>query len=94
MLHLFIYLVGLQTKGKFACPVFGPKIKSRCSRSLAKEVFDEYRHFLPKNHSYQTTDKAKFNGKEENGKKPRRITPHLWKMEYIRNRQCTQIIYV
>jgi hypothetical protein len=52
MLHLFIYIVGLQTKGKFSCPVCGPGIKSRHSRSLAKEVFDEYRHFLPKNHSY------------------------------------------
>jgi hypothetical protein len=68
-LHLFIYLVGLQTKGKFACPVCGPRIKSCRLRSLGKEVFDEYRHFLPKNHSYRTTDKAKFNGKEENGKK-------------------------
>ena len=57
-------------------------------------MFDEYRHFLPKNHSYRTTDKAKFNGKEENGKKTRRMTPRLWKLEYIRNRQGTQIIYV
>jgi hypothetical protein len=54
MLHIFIYLVGIQTKGKFACPVCGPMIKSCRSRSLAKEVFDEYRHFLPKNHSYRT----------------------------------------
>ena len=67
-LHLFIYLVGLQTKGKFACPICGPRIKSRCSRSLAKEVFYEYRSFLPKNHSYRTTDKEKFNGKEEREK--------------------------
>ena len=37
--------VGLQTKGKFACPVCGPKIKYRRSKSLRKEVFDEYRHF-------------------------------------------------
>jgi hypothetical protein len=57
-------------------------------------VFDEYRHFLPKNHSYQTTDKANFNGKEENGKKPRRMTPRVWKLKYIRNRRGTQIIYV
>ena len=69
-LHLFIYLVGLQTKGKFACPVCGLRIKSRRSRILAKEVFDEYRDFLPTNHSYRTTDKANFNGKEENEKKP------------------------
>jgi hypothetical protein len=57
-------------------------------------VFDEYKHFLPKNHNYQITDKEKFNGKEENGKKPRRMTPHLWKLEYIRNRQSMKIIYV
>ena len=57
-------------------------------------MFDEYRHFLPKNHRYQTTDKGKFNGKEENGKKTRRMTPRLWKLEYIINRQGTQIIYV
>ena len=69
MLHLFIYLVDLQTKDKFACPVCGLRIKSCRSRSLEKEVFDEYRHFLPKNHSYRTTNKANFNGKEENGKK-------------------------
>jgi hypothetical protein len=93
-LHLFIYLVGLQTKGKFACPVCGPMIKARHSRSLEKEVFDEYIKFLPKNHSYRTIDKAKFNGKEENVKKPRRITPHLWKFEYIRNCQGMQIIYI
>jgi hypothetical protein len=37
--------------------------------SLAKEVFYEYGHFLPKNHSYRTTYKENFNGKEENGKK-------------------------
>ena len=35
--------VGLQTKGKIACPVCGPKIKSRRSKILRKEVFDEYR---------------------------------------------------
>ena len=33
-------------------------------------MFDEYRNFLPKNHSYRNTEKSKFNGKEENGKKP------------------------
>jgi hypothetical protein len=69
-------------------------IKSRHSRSLSKEVFDEYWNFLPNNHSYRTTDKAKFNGKEENGKKPRRMTPRLWKLEYIRNCPGMQIIYV
>jgi DNA-directed RNA polymerase subunit RPC12/RpoP len=94
MPHLFIYLVGLQTKGKFACPYCGSRIKSRHSRSLVKEVFDEYRHFLHKNHSYQTTDKAKFNGKEGNGKKPQRMTPRLWKLEYIINFQGTEIKYV
>ena len=47
----YIY-VGLQTKGKFACPVCGPKIKSRRSKILRKEVFDEYMHFVSKNHRY------------------------------------------
>jgi hypothetical protein len=83
MLHKFIYLVCLQTNGKFACPVCVPRIKSHRSRSFGKQVFDEYRHFFPNNHSYQTADKEKFNGKEENGKKPQRMTPHLWKLEYI-----------
>ena len=57
-------------------------------------MFDEYRHFLPKNHPYRTTDKAKLNGKEGNGKKTRRMTPHLWKLEYNRNRQGMQLVYV
>ena len=30
----YLYIVGLQTKGKFACLVCGPKIKSRRSKSL------------------------------------------------------------
>ena len=37
---------GLQTKGKLACPVFGPNMKSYCSRSLGKQLFDEYKHFI------------------------------------------------
>ena len=28
----YLYIVGLQKKGKFACPVCGPKIKSRHSK--------------------------------------------------------------
>jgi hypothetical protein len=35
-----------------------------------------------------------FNGKEEIGLKPRRMTPHLWRIEYNRNRQGTQFVYV
>ena len=81
-------------KGKFACPFCGPRIKLCRSRSLTKEVFDEYRHFLPKNHRYRTTKKTIFNGKDENGKKPQRMTPHLWKLEYNRHRHGMQIVYV
>ena len=69
--------VGLQLKGKFACLVCGPKIKSHSSKSLRNEVFDEYRHFLSKNHRYRSTKKHLFNGKEENALKQHRITPHL-----------------
>jgi hypothetical protein len=57
-------------KGKFSCPVCGPKMKYRHSKSLGKMVFDEYRHFLPKNHRYRTTEKHIFNWKEETGLKP------------------------
>ena len=81
--------VGLQTKGKFACLVCGPKTKSRRSKSLGNEVFDEYRHFLSKNHRYQTTEIHLFNKKKETALKPQIMTPHLWKFQYNRNRQGT-----
>ena len=42
----YLNIVGLHTKGKFSCPFCGPKIKSRHSKNLRKEVFDEYTHFL------------------------------------------------
>ena len=78
----YLNIVGLQTKGKFAFPFFGPKIKSHHSKSLRKEVFDEYRHFLSKNHRYRTTERNIFNGKQETALKPWRMTPHLWKRQY------------
>ena len=56
--------------------------------------FEEYGHFLPRNNRYRTIEKTKINDKEENGKKPQRMTPHLWKLEYNRNRRGMQIIYV
>ena len=52
--------MGLQTKGKFACPFCGPKIKSRREKSLRKELFEEYMNFLSKNHMYRTTKKNYF----------------------------------
>jgi hypothetical protein len=55
------------------------------SRSLGKEVFYDYRNFLPKNHMYQTTKKHIFDGKEETAIKPQSMTPHLWKFPYNRN---------
>ena len=73
----YVNIVGLQTKGKFPCPVCGPKIKYRLSKILRKEVFDEYRHFLSKNHRYRTTERNIFNGKKDIALKPRRMTPHL-----------------
>ena len=82
----YLYIVGLKTKGKFACPVCGPKIKSRRSKRLKKELFDEYRNFLSKNHKYRTIEINIFNGKQETALKPWRMTPHLWKMQYNRNR--------
>ena len=70
-------------------------MKSRHSRNIGNEVFDEYKHFLPKNHRYRTTEKHIFNLKEETGIKPRRMTPHLWKLEYnILNRHGNHLVYV
>jgi hypothetical protein len=82
-------------QGKFACPFFGPKMKSCRSIFLGKEVFDEYRPFLSKNHKYCTTEKAIFNGKQETGLKPQRMMPHLWKFAYnIINPRGTHFVYV
>jgi hypothetical protein len=89
MIYINPFVAGLQTKGKFACPVCGPKMKYCHSKFLKKTLFDEYRHLLPKNHRYCTIEKHLFNGKEESGLKPRRMTPHLWRLEYNRNRQGT-----
>ena len=58
----YVNIVGLQTKGKFSCPVCGPKIKYRRSKRLRKEVFDEYRNFLSNNHRYRITKIFIFNG--------------------------------
>ena len=84
----YLYIAGHQTKGKFACPICGPKIKSCRSKSLRKEVFDEYRYFLSNNHRYRTTEKNIFNGKQETALKPQRMTSHLCKMQYNRNCQA------
>ena len=64
------YVAGVQTNGKFAYPVCGLKMKYHHSKSLGKMVFDEYRHFLSKNHNYCTTEKHLFNWKEETQSKP------------------------
>lgn len=65
-------------------------MKYRHSPDLRKMVFDEFRHFLPRNHKYRTTKKHLFNDKEETRLKPRRMTPQLWMLEYnrINNRQA------
>ena len=84
----YLYL-GLHIKGKFACPICGPKIKSRRSKISGKEVSDEYTHFLSKNHRYRTTKKNLYNGKQETALKPQIMTPHLWKLQYNRNCQGT-----
>jgi hypothetical protein len=49
------YVIGLQKKGKFACPICGPRMKSFHLKFLGKEVFYEFSHFLHKNHRYRTT---------------------------------------
>ena len=65
-------------------------MKYRHSPDLINMVFDEFRHFLPRNPKYRTTEKHLFNDKEETRLKPRRMTPQLWMLEYnrINNRQA------
>ena len=65
-------------------------MKYRHSPDLGKMVFDEFRHFLSRNHKYCIAEKHIFNDKEETGLKPRRMTPQLWMLEYnrINNRQA------
>ena len=36
---------------------------------------------------YRTIGIHLFNGKEETALKPQRMTPHIWKLQYNRNRQ-------
>ena len=51
-------------------------------------MFDEFIHFLHNNNRYRIAEKYLFNGKEETTSKARRMTPHMWKLEYNRmNRQ-------
>ena len=58
-------------------------------------MFDEYRHFLSKNHKYRTTEKYLFDGKQETGLKPQRMTPRLWKLAYDKiNPQGMHFVYV
>ena len=56
----YLNIVGLQTKGKFACLVCGPKMNYSFSKYLGKMVLDEYRHFLSKTHRFCTTEKTSF----------------------------------
>jgi len=57
-------------------------------------VFYGYRYFLPNNSRYRTIEKHIFNSKEDTEIKPQRMTPHVWKLEYNRNRQGKQLVYV
>jgi hypothetical protein len=88
------YIACLQMKGNFSCLVCGPRMKSHHSRILGKEVLDDYRNFLPKNHRYRTVEKHIFNVKEEIAIKPQRMTPQLWKLEYNINHQGNIFNYV
>ncbi|XP_057842572.2 uncharacterized protein LOC131051993 [Cryptomeria japonica] len=73
---------GLETKGKHGCPSCGPKMLYRQSKDLNKTVYDEYRQYLPQNHRYRVLEKFKFNGKEVEMRKPRRMNPTRWKTMY------------
>ena len=67
-INIVQYLTRILTKGKYVCLVCHPRTISRNLRSLGKKVYDKYRHFLPRNHRYQTTKKNSLMDKKRLGK--------------------------
>ena len=64
---------GCVTKGYKGCPVCGPQVESRFSKSLRKNIFQGHRRYLSENHPFRFM-KDSFNGKPEHRSKPTRVT--------------------
>lgn len=64
---------GCATKGYQGCPICGPQVDSRFSKSLRKNIFQGHRRYLPQNHHFRFMRDA-FNGKEEHRGKPCRVS--------------------
>ena len=64
---------GCATKGYQGCPVCGPQVDSRFSKSLRKTVFQGHRRYLPENHPFRFMTES-FNGKEDHRRKPTRVS--------------------
>jgi len=64
---------GCATKGYQGCPICGPNVDSRFSRSLRKNIFQGHRRYLPAEHHLRFMTEV-FNGKEEHRCKPSRVT--------------------
>jgi len=64
---------GCATKGYQGCPICGPNVDSRYSKSLKKNIFQGHRRYLPQNHPFRFMCEA-FNGKEEHRSRPLRVS--------------------
>eukprot|EP00268_Persea_americana_P046591 TRINITY_DN4806_c0_g1_i1.p2 TRINITY_DN4806_c0_g1~~TRINITY_DN4806_c0_g1_i1.p2 ORF type:complete len:158 (+),score=13.44 TRINITY_DN4806_c0_g1_i1:45-518(+) len=78
------HLSGCRTAGKYGCPVCSEGTDSVWLKYGRKFAYMGHRKFLPIDHPFRS-QKSQFNGKEENGKPPRRLTSSevLLKMETI-----------
>jgi len=66
-------IFGCATKGYQGCPMCGPNIDSRFSKSLRKNIFQGHRPYLPIEHPFRYITKA-FNGKQEHCSRPSRVS--------------------
>ena len=64
---------GCATKGYQGCPICGPLVDSRFSKSLRKNLFLGYRRYLPVNHPFRS-QRDSFNGKPEHRSRPTRVS--------------------
>ena len=79
MKHLFLFHVGLTTKGYKACPPCGDSLYSKYSKNLKKNIYLGHRRYLPPGHILRSKVQARnFNGKVENGQCPQRMNPMDW----------------
>lgn len=75
-------IIGLQTKGIFACPRCAEQFEGRYSKDLHKVIYANNRVFLPPDHKFRSRLKNQFDGKIENKPPPKVMGPADWLKMY------------